>query len=218
SEARLDSLISREAMFLLQNMVLVAMVFVVFWITFFPLISQAITGTKVSVGPPAFRPFIVPLALVLVALAGVGPIIAWRRVTAANLRRNFTVPVLAGIATLIAVLIAGGAGARPFALAMFGLGAFVLASVAQELWRGAGARRAMTRESPPIALLRLVRRNRRRYGGYIVHAGLAVLLIGVAASSSFQHSRDVTLGPGQRASVDGYLVQYVRPTMSATAQ
>ena len=80
-------------MFLFQNLVLVAMVFVIFWVTFFPLISEAVTGTKVSVGPPAFRPFIVPLALILVLLSGIGPIIAWRRVTVANLRRNFTLPV-----------------------------------------------------------------------------------------------------------------------------
>ena len=93
SDAQLDSLLSREAVFLFQNLVLVAMVFVIFWVTFFPLISEAVTGTKVSVGPPAFRPFIVPLALILVLLSGIGPIIAWRRVTVANLRRNFTFPV-----------------------------------------------------------------------------------------------------------------------------
>jgi cytochrome c-type biogenesis protein CcmF len=218
SEAQLDSLLSREAVFLFQNLVLVAMVFVIFWITFFPLISEAITGTKVSVGPPAFRPFIVPLALVLVGLAGIGPLIAWRRVTVANLRRNFIFPVLVGLITGVVLLVTAGAGARPFALAMFALGAFVIASVAQELWRGAGARRAMTHEPPPVALLQLVRRNRRRYGGYIVHAGLAVLLIGVAASSSFQHSRDVALAPGQHASVDGYRIDYARPTVAATAQ
>ena len=218
SEARLDSLLSREAVFLIQNLVLVAMVFVIFWVTFFPLISQAITGTKVSVGPPAFRPFLVPLALVLVALAGIGPIIAWRRVTAANLRWNFTIPVLAGVACCVILLLVGGVDTRPFALAMFGLGAFVLASVAQELWRGTGARRAMTREVPPVALVQLVRRNRRRYGGYIVHAGVAVLLIGVAGSSSFQHSRETTLSPGQSTRVDGYTVKYVRPTVAATAQ
>lgn len=218
SEAQLDSMLSREAVFLIQNLVLVAMVLVIFWVTFFPLISEAVTGTKVSVGPPAFRPFIVPLALVLVALAGIGPIIAWRRVTAANLRANFAVPVLAALVTLVVLLLEGGVDSRPFALAMFTLGAFVLASVAQELWRGAGARRAMTHESPPVALARLIRRNRRRYGGYIVHAGLAVLLIGVAASSSFQHSRDVVLRPGQSAAVDGYMIKYVRPTASATSQ
>src|SRR5437588_167440 len=146
AEAQLDSLLSREAVFLIQNLVLVAMVLVIFWVTFFPLISEAVTGTKVSVGPPAFRPFIVPLALVLVALAGIGPIIAWRRVTASNLRRNFAFPVLVALGTLVALLAVGGVDSRPFALAMFTLGAFVLATVAQELWRGTGARRAMTRE------------------------------------------------------------------------
>jgi cytochrome c-type biogenesis protein CcmF len=218
SEASLDSLLSREAIFLFQNLVLVAMVFVIFWVTFFPLISEAVTGTKVSVGPPAFRPFIVPLALVLVLLSGIGPIIAWRRITVANLRRNFVVPVGAGLVTLVVLLVVGGVSARPFALVMFSLGAFVAATVAQEFWRGVSARRAMTHDSPPVALAQLVSRNRRRYGGYIVHAGLAVLLVGVAASSSFQHSHDVILAPGQHATVDGYQITYVRPTASATSQ
>ena len=217
SEARLDSLLSREAVFLFQNLVLVGMVFVIFWVTFFPLISEALTGTKVSVGPPAFRPFIVPLALVLVLLSGVGPIIAWRRVTVANLRRNFVFPVAAGVVALVALIAIGHVDTRPFALAMFALGTFVIASVVQELWRGVAARRATTHDSVPVAFVQLIRRNRRRYGGYIVHAGLAVLLIGVAASSSFQHSRDVILKPGQSSSVDGYNITYVRPTATATA-
>src|SRR5206468_948031 len=105
SEAQLDSLLCREAVFLVQNLVLVAMVFVIFWVTFFPLISEAVTGTKVSVGPPAFRPFIVPLALVLVLLSGIGPIIAWRRVTVANLRRSFSFPSLVGGITFVALLV-----------------------------------------------------------------------------------------------------------------
>jgi cytochrome c-type biogenesis protein CcmF len=219
SDSQLDSLLSREAVFLFQNVVLVSMVFVIFWITFFPLISEALTGTKVSVGPPAFRPFIVPLALVLVLLSGIGPIIAWRRVTVANLRRNFTIPVSVGIGTIAVLVFAGGgASSRPFALIMFGLGAFVVTSVVQEIWRGVSARRAMTRDPVPIALAQLIRRNRRRYGGYIVHAGLAVLLVGVAASSSFEHSNNISLSPGQSAKVDGYTIRYVRPTASATAQ
>jgi cytochrome c-type biogenesis protein CcmF len=212
SEARLESLLSREAVFLLQNLVLMAMVFVIFWITFFPLISEAVTGTKVSVGPPAFRPFIVPLALVLVALSGVGPLIAWRRVTAGNLRRNFALPVTGALATCLGLVITGWGLGHAFALIMFTCGSFVLFAVAQEVWRGTGARRAMTREAPPVAVVQLVRRNRRRYGGYLAHAGLAVLLIGVAASSSFQHSRDTVLRPGQSTQVGGYHVTYVRPT------
>jgi cytochrome c-type biogenesis protein CcmF len=120
--------------------------------------------------------------------------------------------------TLVALLLVGGVATRPFALVMFCLGAFVVASVLQEFWRGVSARRAMTHEAPPVALGQLVRRNRRRYGGYIVHAGLAVLLIGVAASSSFQHAQNVVLKPGQSAAVDGYTIRYVRPTESATPQ
>ncbi len=217
SDARLDSLLSREAVFLFQNLVLVGMVFVIFWVTFFPLISQALTGTKVSVGPPAFRPFIVPLALILVLLSGIGPIIAWRRVTVANLRRSFVLPVTAGLITFFVLLFwPGGPSSRPFALVMFALAGFVLTSVAQEFWRGVAARRAMTHDPAPIALVQLVRRNRRRYGGYIAHAGFAIMLVGVAASSSFQHSQDVLLSPGQHAKVDGYTVRYVRPIESVS--
>src|ERR1700733_11041473 len=219
SDARLESLLSREAVFLFQNLVLVGMVFVIFWITFFPLISQALTGTKVSVGPPAFRPFIVPLALVLVLLSGIGPIIAWRRVTVGNLRRGFALPVLAGLITFFVLLFwPGGPSSRPFALIMFALAGFVLTSVVQELWRGTAARRAITHDVIPGAFVGLIGRNRRRYGGYIVHAGLAVLLVGVAASSSFQHSQDVFLAPGQKASVDGHTLRYVKPTEAVSSQ
>jgi cytochrome c-type biogenesis protein CcmF len=218
SEARLDSLISREAVFILQNLLLVALTFVIFWVTFFPLISEAITGTQVSVGPPAFRPFVVPLALIIVLLSGIGPIIAWRRVTLSKLRRSLVFPAAVALVTVAVSVLWLGAGAHGFALAMFGCGAFVLAAVAQEFARGVRARRATAHEPAPVALVALVRRNRRRYGGYIVHAGVAVALVGVAASTSFQHSRYATLLPGQHANIDGYTIRYVRPTATASAQ
>jgi cytochrome c-type biogenesis protein CcmF len=211
SRYRLDSLLSREAAFLLNNLVLVGLCFVIFWGTFFPLISEAITGHKAAVGPPWFNRYTVPLALVLVLLAGIGPVIAWRRATAANLLRNFRVPVAAGLG-VVALLAALGAASHPAALTMFGCAGFVLAAVGQEFWRGTRARRAMTREPVPAALVALVRRNRRRYGGYVVHAGMAILFVGVAASSAFQHARDVRLSPGGSARVGGYDVRYVRPT------
>src|ERR1700729_3287282 len=110
TEAHLDSLFCRESMFLLQNIVLVALTLVVAWVTFFPLISEAITGTQISVGPPAFRPYVVPLALTVVALSGIGPIIPWRRVTWPKLRRNFAFPVAVGLVTLVVLLIAGVTG------------------------------------------------------------------------------------------------------------
>jgi cytochrome c-type biogenesis protein CcmF len=218
TEHRIDSLLSREAMFLLQNLVLVAMVFVIFWITLFPLISDAITGTKVSVGPPAFTPFIVPLALILVVLAGAGPMISWRRATLANLRKHFVFPVSFGVVVTILLVALTNADTKPLALAMFGFGAFLMASIAQEMYSGTAARRAMTKDAWPVAWVGLVRRNRRRYGGYIAHFGLAVMLIGVAASSSFQHSRNATLRPGQSVSNDGYVFRYVRPIATTTAE
>ena len=212
SEHRLDSLLSREAVFLLNNLVLVGMCFVVFWGTFFPLISEAVTGDQASVGPPWFSRYIVPLALVLVLLSGLGPVLAWRRATAANLRRALLIPAGAAAITFAVLLAAGGITRRPAALAMFCLAGFVLAVVGQEFWRGVRARRAMSSDSVAQALVSLVRRNRRRYGGYVVHVGVAVLLVGVAASSSFQDQRDVRLAPGESARVGGYELTYARPT------
>src|ERR1700760_1766668 len=197
SDARLDSLLSREAVFLFQNLVLIALAAVVFWVTFFPLISEAITGTEVSVGPPAFRPFVVPLALTVVLLSGIGPIIAWRRVTLGKLRRTFAFPVAVAVGVAIALQFVSGVSGHAAAYVMFVFGAFVLATVVQEFQRGVRARRATTSASIPGALVALVARNRRRYGGYIVHAGVAIALIGVAASTSFQHQRTATLRPGQ---------------------
>jgi len=212
SEHRLDSLLSREAMFLANNLVLVGLAFVVFWGTFFPLISEAITGDKQTLGPPWYDKYVVPLALVLVLLTGVGPAIAWRRATWSNVRRAFTVPVAVSAVVALALL-AVGAGGRPWALGLFVLAAFAIAIALQEFVRGTRARHAMTGERGVVAFVSLVRRNRRRYGGYIVHLGIAVMFIGVAASSSFQHVRDVRLRPGQTAKMgNGYMVRYERPT------
>jgi cytochrome c-type biogenesis protein CcmF len=212
SEHRLDSLLSRETVFLLNNLVLVMLCFVIFWGTFFPLISEALTGTRASVGPPWFGRYVVPLALVLVLLSGLGPLLAWRRVTVANLRRVLLVPVGASAVVLVALLAFGAVARRPLALIMFCLAAFVLAAVGQELVRGVRARRAMADEPVPRALVSLVRRNRRRYGGYLVHAGIAVLFVGIAASTAFQDVRDLRLSPGQSGNVGGYRLEYLRPT------
>jgi len=215
SEHRLESLLSRESIFLANNVVLVGLCFVIFWGTYFPLISEAIAGHESSVGPPWFDRYTVPLALVLVLLSGIGPVIAWRRATLANARRNFAGPALFALLAL-AVLFAAGAQQKPLALAMFCCAAFVLACIGQEFFRGTRARRAIAGESVPIALLALVRRNRRRYGGYIVHVGMAILFVGVAASSSFQHATELALSPGQSSRIGGYTIHYVRPSATIT--
>jgi cytochrome c-type biogenesis protein CcmF len=215
SEHRLDSLLSRESVFIANNLVLVGLCFVIFWGTYFPLISEALTGQEASVGPPWFDRYTVPLALILVLLSGIGPVIAWRRATLANARRNFLLPIACALLAL-AALLAGGIDSKPLALAMFCCAAFVFGSIGQEFFRGARARRAMAGEPAPLAVVALVRRNRRRYGGYIVHIGMAVLFIGVAASSSFQHSSQLSLSPGQSTRVGAYRIRYVRPTATIT--
>jgi cytochrome c-type biogenesis protein CcmF len=218
SEHRLDSLLSRESIFLANNVVLVGLCFVIFWGTYFPLISEALTGHSASVGPPWFDRYTVPLALILVLLSGIGPVIAWRRATLANARRNFLVPLACALVVLVVLLASGISTGKPLAIAMFCCAAFVLGSVGQEYWRGTRLRRASSGEAPPLASLALVRRNRRRYGGYIVHIGIAVLFVGVAASSSFQHASELSLSPGQSTKVGAYTVRYVRPTGTITSK
>jgi cytochrome c-type biogenesis protein CcmF len=212
SEARLESLLSRESMFVLNNVVLVGLCFVIFWGTFFPLISEAVTGQKSSVGPPWFDRYTVPLAIVLVLLSGLGPVIAWRRATATNARRELRGPLVVAAVTAVGLALVAGVATRPFALAMFCTGAFAAAVVVQEFWRGTRARRAGSGEPAPAALVSLVRRNRRRYGGYLVHLGMAVIFVGIAASSAFQRVHDVRLSPNQTARIDGYDVRYRRAT------
>jgi cytochrome c-type biogenesis protein CcmF len=211
-EARLETLLSRESMFVLNNVVLVGLCFVIFWGTFFPLISEAATGQKASVGPPWFDRYTVPLAIVLVMLSGLGPVIAWRRATGTNARRTLRGPLTAAAAAGLGLALLPGVATRPLAMAMFCAGAFAAAVVAQEFWRGTRARRAGSREAVPAALVALVLRNRRRYGGYVVHFGIAVIFVGVAASSAFERVHDVRLSPGQSARVGGYDIRYLRPT------
>jgi cytochrome c-type biogenesis protein CcmF len=217
SPMRLDSLVSRETAFLVNNLVLVGLCFVIFWGTFFPLISEAVTGTKESVGPPWFDRYTTPLALLLVVLSGIGPALAWGRTSRSRLPRLFAFPLAAALLPLVGLAAAGALGRHPLEAAMFCAAAFALGSVAQELWRGARARRQLTGEPAAVALLSLVRRNRRRYGGYVVHVGFVLLLVGVAASSAFQHAQDVRLVPGQTARVGDYDVRYVGPTSSLDA-
>jgi cytochrome c-type biogenesis protein CcmF len=184
---------------------------VIFWGTFFPLISEAFTGEEASVGPPWFSRYATPLALVLVLLSGIGPVLAWRRVTWKNLRRALVVPLGLVLVALAAMLALTPAAESVTSLLMFSFVTLVLGVVSQEFWRGTRARRAMSGERWPAALASLVGRNRRRYGGYLVHAGIALLFLGVAASSAFVDQRDVRLVPGQTTTVGDYTITYREP-------
>ncbi|MGZ5313432.1 MAG: heme lyase CcmF/NrfE family subunit [Solirubrobacterales bacterium] len=213
SERRIESLLSREAIFLVNNLLLLGLCVVIFWGTFFPLISEAFTGTRSSLGAPWFDRYVTPLAIVLVLFTGIGPLVAWGRFSGSAARRVLLWPGIGALATLAALLAFSDASEHPWALALFCLAAFSLVALGQEFWRGAAARRALSGGSFPAALAATVARNRRRYGGYIVHAGIAVLLIGIAASSSFQTNRDLSLDVGESADVGDYNVTYEQPTV-----
>jgi cytochrome c-type biogenesis protein CcmF len=217
SERRIDSLLSREAVFLINNLLLVGLAAVIFWGTFFPLIAEAVTGERSSLAAPWFNRYTAPLAILVVLFTGIGPLLAWRRLSASAAVRVFALPAAVAGVVVVALALASDAAEEPLALAMFGFCAFALAALAQEFARGAAARRALAGGSFWSALVTMVSRNRRRYGGYIVHAGIAILFVAVAASSSFQTSRDLRLKPGDSATVGDFELTYVRPTRAIDA-
>jgi cytochrome c-type biogenesis protein CcmF len=212
SERRIESLASREAVFLINNLLLVGLCAVIFWGTFFPLISEALTGERSSLGGAWFDRYTAPLAIVLVLFTGIGPLLAWRQVSAGSLWRLVRWPLAATAVATAALVGVSDAESEPLALVLFCFAFFALAALVGEFVRAAAARRALSGGPWLGALATAVGRNRRRYGGYIVHAGVAILFIAVAASSSFQTSSDVRLRPGDSATVGDYQVTYERPT------
>jgi len=194
ARAGLESMVSREAAFLYNNLLLVGIAFSVLWGTLFPIISEWVRGSKITVGPPFFNAVNIPLGLLLLALTGIGPLIAWRKASVSNLRRQFLGPVATGLAAGALLIVLGMRDG--YALISYVLAAFVAATIVQEFSKGIGARRSIHGESFPVAFVRLVARNRRRYGGYIVHAGI-VMLFAAFAGLAFRREFDVSLATGQ---------------------
>jgi cytochrome c-type biogenesis protein CcmF len=200
AEATLESMVSREAGFLFNNLLLIGIAFSVLWGTLFPILSEAVRGTKITVGPPFFNQVNIPLGLALLAMTGVGPLIAWRRASLSNLRRQFAVPTTSGVFVLLILLVAG---MRDIGAVMaFSIGGFVLGTVVQEFARGARARHRQYGEPIPVALLELLSRNRRRYGGYIVHVAIVLLFVAFAGMA-FKTETQATLRPGETATLQG---------------
>ncbi len=205
SEGTLDSVVSRESTFLLNNVFLVAAAFTVFFGTVFPLLSEAVRGVKVSVGAPFFNQVNIPLFLSLVFLMGVGPLIAWRRASIENLRRNFVWPIAIGIvgAALFRFLGVGSA----FALLALALTLFVGATVGLDFVRATRARLRMGESAVP-AMGRLLVRHNRRYGGFVVHLGILVIMVGVTGSHAWSVQTETTLRRGEAAEVAGYRFRF----------
>ena len=198
----LDAPVCRESAFLLNNVVLVGMCFAVFLGTIFPLLAELVRGVKVSVGAPFFNQVSIPLMAILLFLMGAGPLVAWRRATLDHLRRILLRPL--GLAALVGVALYPVGRDYPAAVLIFALCAFVLASVIEEFWKGARARQRIMGEPLAVAVGSLTRRNRRRYGGLVVHVGVVLLVVGVAASSGFSREREVTLHQGEAVDVGRY--------------
>src|SRR6266550_3047141 len=198
AEAQLESMVSREASFLFNNLLFIGIAFSVLWGTLFPILSELVQGTKVTVGPPFFNQVNIPLGLALLALTGIGPLIAWRRASVPNLQRQFAVPVTTGVFTGLVLLLLGMRDV--YALLAIAIGGFVVGTVVQEFARGTRARHRQYSEPVPVALAHLVARNRRRYGGYIVHIGIVVLFVAFAGMA-FKTETEATLRPGESASI-----------------
>jgi cytochrome c-type biogenesis protein CcmF len=198
-DSQVESFLSREAAFLGNNLLFVAAMFAVMWGTMFPLISEGLLGQKIAVGPPFFNRVNIPIGLGLLALMGIGPVIGWRRASARNLRRNFTAPVVVG--ALVGAALWGSGVRHTEALLTFALGAFTLTTVFAEFQKGTRARASIEGEGRARALVHLVGRNRRRYGGYIVHVGLVVVFMGFAGQA-YDVERQVVLRPGESTEVE----------------
>jgi cytochrome c-type biogenesis protein CcmF len=205
-QPELDSMVSRESAFLLSNVVLVSALFAIFLGTIFPLVAEMFGGIRLSVGAPYFNSVSTPLFLLVVFLMGVGPMIAWRKASWDNVRRNLLWP---SAASLLAGLVLFVAGVRDFLpLLGFTLSAFVAATIALDLFKAVRARRRHAGEGPFAALSTLARRNQRRYGGLTVHLGVVLIALGITGSMSYSVERQATLDVGQNLSVGPYRIRF----------
>jgi cytochrome c-type biogenesis protein CcmF len=205
-EGQLDSVVSRESTFLLNNLFLVAATFTVFFGTVFPLLSEAVKGVKVSVGAPFFNLVNIPIFLALIFLMGVGPLIAWRRASAENLRRNFLKPVGAGLVAAAVFRILGVG--NTLVLVCLALVVFVAGTIALDFFRACRARRR-SGDGWVEATWGLLLRQNRRYGGFVVHLGILVMALGVAGSQAWSTQTEATLNRGDTMELAGYTVRLV---------
>jgi cytochrome c-type biogenesis protein CcmF len=207
SRTRLESPLSREATFLYNNLLLVALCLTILWGVVFPILSEVVRGEASAVRGPYYNFFLRSFGLPLLLLMGIGPLVAWRRSSVRALRRTFAWPAAAAVVTGAALAVTG-AGSSRLGLIAYSFSAFVLASIVVEFVAGARARRVLGSESWARALATLVSRNRRRYGGYVVHAAIVLLALGIAGSSIYGTTRQATLRPGQTLGVGPYSVTY----------
>ncbi len=207
ARTRLESLVSREATFLYNNLLLVALCLTVLWGVVYPILSEAARGEGANLGAGYYNFFLRAFGLPLLLLMGIGPLVAWRRASLRSLGKTFLWPL--GVGTVVGVaLLALGAGSSIPGLVAYTFSAFVLTSIVLEFARGTRARKALGDPTWAQALGRLIGRNRRRYGGYLVHASIVMLAIGIAGSSAYDSVGEGRVARGDTISVSGYRLQY----------
>jgi cytochrome c-type biogenesis protein CcmF len=207
ARTRLESLVSREATFLYNNLLLVALTLTILWGVAYPLVHEAVVGETRIVGPGYYNFFLRVFGLPLLLLMGLGPLVAWRRASLRSVGAAFAWPAGVALATGVVLLLLGAGSSIPGLIA-YTFSAFVLASIALEFVRGTRARRALSGGSWPGAFSALVGRNRRRYGGYVVHAAIVLLAIGIAGSSAYDSVAEGRLARGDVLRVGDYRLAY----------
>jgi len=210
SENKLESLVSRESSFLFNNLILLASCFTVLWGTLFPVLSEYVQGSKVTMGPPFYNRVMVPIGLGLILLTGVGPLLAWRSTSLRAIRRNFVLPCTAVLLTAVVLMISGvrpwtedDATSSIYALVCLSLSVGVLTAITAEFLRGAGVIRTQTGKNLLSSGVLLTRRNTRRYGGYLIHFGIVVMFIGLAGAA-FNQSRETEMSFGDSIAIGSY--------------
>ncbi len=200
SDKKIESFTSRESGFLFNNVVFIVMCFAVFWGTIFPVLSEAVRGTKITVGPPFFNQVNVPIGLGLLLLTGIGPLLAWRRTSKTGFIRNFSIPIISMLSAGVISLVVGLSG---YTLVSFSLVAFVFTAILVEFVRGINVRTRKHNENPLVALLAMIGRNKGRYGGYIVHLGIVFMFVGFTGHA-FDKEKEFGLKVGETEHVAGY--------------
>jgi cytochrome c-type biogenesis protein CcmF len=208
SAGEFNSYISKESSFLINNLLLVGSAFGVFWGTVFPLVSEAVRGTKVTVGMPFFNTVQAPILLSMMFLMAVCPLLAWQRSSLKNLKKNFLIPAILAVAAMALMVVLG----IQKAWAVIGFGVIVLLFITHflEFYRGVKARRKMTNEKIYLSLYRLMTKNRRRYGGYIVHIGIAFIAMGIIGSQNYDVQTMKTVNLGDSIELRDYRINYER--------
>jgi cytochrome c-type biogenesis protein CcmF len=210
SERRMTSFLSREASFLLNNLLFVAICFAIFWGTVFPILSEWVQGEKITVSTPFFNTVNLPLSLALLILTGVCPLIAWRKASAKNFKRNFLTPLLVGFLSGVVAIIVGVRDLIP--LVFFSACGFVLMTVIYEFYKGARARQTIRPSGFLAALMDLTLMNKRRYGGFIIHVGVVVVFAGIIGSSFFKSEQLFTVARGEEFSLGDYTLRFEQLT------